>query len=215
MAQHRLENLPIEKILEFFQTKKIIKTNEDTNNHQFNQLVARRRKLLINGSGIKTDLRSILNFSATNKYFNQFINKSNFGKLVLTVYHNSKELETSGINLQHISYCPEFDCKNICHYVNKDIKHSNILKKIALDKFNELKKNSKFKEDIIPLFKVFLNSKQIESYYRIKKMDKKLKEYKRQENEKTKSCKSSELDPISLDTDTTDTDTDTDTDTGS
>ena len=186
----KLEHLPIEKILEFFQTKKIIK-NEKIDNYQFNKLITQRRKLI----SIKTDIKTLLNLSMTNKYFNDLIKKSDLGKLLFTVYYNSSIITEK--SLEHISYCPQFDCTNICHYVNKDIKHTNILKKIVIKKFNELKSNTKFKKDIIPFFKCYLTSKQIESYYKIKKMNKKLKD----DNEKTKSCESSELDSISINSD--------------
>ena len=49
-------------------------------------------------------------------------------KLLLTIHYNSNEFNISN-KLLHISYCHDDDCKNICHYVNKDTKHSNIIKK--------------------------------------------------------------------------------------
>jgi hypothetical protein len=194
MNKIKLEQLPIDiiqKILKFFQTKKEIKNQKEKfTDCEFNQLITRRRKLIT----ISTDILSILNLSITSKYFNQII-KGPTGKLLLTVYSHSKEI-IGDRPLHHISWCSEIDCKNICHYVNKDIRYKNIIKKIALDRFNVLKNDGQFKEDIIPKFRIYLTDKQIESYYKIKKMDKKLKEY-----EKTKTCKSSELDAFSLDSD--------------
>ena len=171
------ENL-IQRILEFFQTQKIVKIDKTMTQHDINQKINKRRKLLINGIGIKTDIKSILNFSEVNKRFNQII-KSDIGKLILTVHYNSQNLILENI-LQHISYCHESDCQNICHYVNKDIKYSNIMKKIAVDKFRSLKHN----EDLAEKFKFHLSIKQVGSYYKIKKMDKKLK------NETSKSSES-------------------------
>lgn len=171
-----LEILPMQKILEFFQTKKTVKIDGLTD-YELQQVIMKRRKLI----GIKTDLNSIINLSMTNRYFNDLIKRSDIGKLILTIYYNAEITDFSSVP-QHIAYCPEPDCKNVCHYVNKDIKHNNLIKKIAISKFEQLKKNKNFKKDIIPFFETHLNSKQIVSYYKIKKMDKKLKEY----GEKTK-----------------------------
>jgi hypothetical protein len=196
MKKSNFETLPehlIQRILEFFQTKKIIKVDKDLTDHDLNQRIVKSRKNLINGKGIRTDLKSIMNFSITCRRFNDII-KSDSGKLIFTVHYNSKEFELMDV-LSHISYCHDLECRNICHYVNKDIKHTNIIKKIAVDKFNELK-NTEHKENLVTRFKMHLTSKQIESYYKIKKMNMKLKDISL--NEKTKFSKSSELDAISL-----------------
>lgn len=199
VSESLLEYLPehlVLKILEFFQTKKTVDTSElsehELSEHELSQLIARRRKLI----DIKTDLPSILNLSMTNRYFNELVKKSNIGKLILTIHYNSDIIDFLP-KLQHISYCDKIDCKNICHYVNKDIKHSNLIKTIAIARFNKLKNDKDFKEDIIPQFSVFLTSKQIESYYKIKKMNKELKDY----HGKAESRKSWSVDPISLDSD--------------
>jgi len=129
----KFESLPehlVQRVLEFFQTNKIVKIDKNLSEHDLNQLIVRFRKNLINGRGIKTDLKSILNFSMTCRRFNDMI-KSDLGKLILTVHYNSKELNLAN-KLTHISYCQNLDCRNICHYVNKDIKHTNIIKKIAV-----------------------------------------------------------------------------------
>lgn len=183
----------IQYILEFYQYKYIIHPDKNLSEYEINEIIKYKRKLLIASNKIKTDLSTLFNFSLVCRRFNQII-KNDIGKLLFTIHYNSNIINTN--KLEHISYCLNTDCYNICHYVNKDIKHSNIIKKIALNKFNELKKNSSVKDDIIPYFITYLTPKQIESYYRIKKMDKKLKEY----YEKTKSYKSSKLDSISIDT---------------
>lgn len=72
-SRSNFEVLPeylIQKILGFFQTQKIIKTNEDITQYEFNQTVIRYRKNLINGSGINTDIKSIIAFSGVCKLFN-------------------------------------------------------------------------------------------------------------------------------------------------
>jgi hypothetical protein len=191
----KLETLPehlIQRILEFFQTKKVVKI-DNLDPYELNFLIRARRKNLINGVGIKTDLKTILSFSGVCKRFNSII-KSDIGKLMLTVYYNSKDLEIANV-LEHISYCHQDNCRNICHYVNKDIKHTDLIKKIAVSEFNERKK-TKHVEDLAKIFRHHLTIKQVESYYKIKKMDKKLKDY-----ETSKLSKSSELDSISLNSD--------------
>ncbi len=191
-SQKSIETLPehlIQRILEFFQTKKIIKTTKNINDYDLSQLIVKSRRNLINGKGIKTNIKAIANFSMVCRRFNNII-KTDPGKLIFTIHYNSKETELAN-TLSHISYCHNLDCKNICHYVNKDIKHSNIFKKIAVDRFNQLK-NTKHEENLVTRFKTHLTLKQIESYYKIKKMTMKL-------NEKTKFSKSLSLDSISLD----------------
>ncbi len=122
----------IKNVLEFFQTKKTIKIDNLTE-HEINQKISNCRKNLMNAFGIKTDIESILKFSMICKRFNDIINKSDTGKLILSIYYNSLELKINDV-LQHISFCPDIGCVNICHYVNKDIKYSNLIKRIKHNK---------------------------------------------------------------------------------
>lgn len=170
-----LKNLPdnlVYKILGFFQTEKIIKLDNNLPDYQINQLILAGRKNLINGSGIKTDLRTIVAFSEVCKHFNYIVKKSNVGKLLLSIHLNSDKFNLSLNNkLEHISYCSDSNCKNICHYVNKDIKYSDPFKKIAIATFVDIKNNKSLTDkNIIDKFKYYLTYKQIESYYKIKKI---------------------------------------------
>jgi hypothetical protein len=173
--KNQFETLPenlIQRILEFFQTKRIIKINEILSEYDLNLIINKRRKNLINGIGIKTDLNTIINFSMVCKRFNDVIRRSDVGNLILSVYYYSNQIDLED-KLEHISYCSNNDCRNICHYVNKDIKHSNILKKIMINEFNYRKKTDHI-EDLAKIFKIYLTNKQIESYYKIKKNANKL-----------------------------------------
>jgi hypothetical protein len=178
------ETLPdeiIRKILECFQTRKIIKISDNLTRYEFNQLIVRHRKNLINGRGIYTDVKTIINLAGTCKRFNDIINKSDIGNLILAIQYSSKDI-TVNDNLEHISYCKQTYCKNVCHYVNKHMNHSNLLKKVVVCTFNDyLVSSKKHKEDPFETFRPYLNNKQIESYYKIKKNANKI-------NEETKSC---------------------------
>lgn len=169
----KFETLPehlIQRILECFQTKKLITIN-DVTDYEKQQLITKRRRNLINGKGIKTDLKSILTFSMTCKKFNYIVRRSDIGKLLLTVHYNSKELDIAN-KLEHISYCHDENCRNVCHYVNKDTKHSNIIKKVALQQFNEQKKNKLIdKEQLVEKFRPFLTDKQIANVHVVNKKE--------------------------------------------
>lgn len=198
----KFETIPehiIQMILEYFQTKKMVKNAQNLLEHDFNKLIISGRKSLVNGKGIKTDIKSILNFSMVCKRFREII-RGDTGKLLLTVHYN---LETGGDDrvLQHISYCHDSSCRNVCHYVIKDIKHTNILKKIAINEFNKLKKIC-YDENLVSRFFKHLSQRQIESYEsycKIKKMRMKLKNNV-YENKTTETCEffeSTELDSFS------------------
>jgi hypothetical protein len=163
-----------QRILDCFQTRIYI-NDENLSEYEFQQLISNRRLLLINGSGIKTDLKSIINFSETCKKFNDMIKKSNIGKLIFTVHYNSTELIVNN-NLEHITYCSKENCTNICHYVNKNVKYSNIFKRLAMFSFHE--KKTLHQEDLIEKFEYHLTKKQIESYYKIKNNGNKTNETK-------------------------------------
>jgi len=133
---NRLSILPdhlIQLVLGYFQTSKKFSQSDRLTEYEMNRLVSRKRKNLINGSGIKTDLRSIVSLSGTCQRFNYLIKKSNVGKLVLAVHIHSKEYVVRDV-LQHISYCNEVNCTNVCHYVNKDIKYSDPMKRILSER---------------------------------------------------------------------------------
>ena len=185
------------KILEFFQTKKLISPQliKDKTDYEINQIISKRRKNLINGSGIKTDLESIMRFSSVCKRFNDIIRTSDTGKLLLTICINSESLEIAD-KLEHISYCHEERCNNVCHYVNKDVKYSNPIKKIALAKFMSHRTESYHRPELLG-YLPFLTDKQIQKYFghgnraiKNSKLNEKI------QNESSEFDKSTELDSI-------------------
>ena len=123
-----LTNLPdniLQKIMGYLQTSRLVPDSLE-NEYKLNQEIIKKRKNLILGKGIKTDIRTVINLSSTCLKFRNHPST----KLLLTVYYNSKKYEVSN-NLSHISFCNTQNCKDVCHYVNKDIKHTNIFSKIS------------------------------------------------------------------------------------
>lgn len=144
-----LPNYALDKILGYFQTSKVITLNYNDNDEVLDyqmiiQLINTRRKLVL-GSGINTDIKSIYSILFTNKKLYNYIKNSDSGKLLLSIYYHSDIIPTNRI--EHISFCKNNYCSDVCHYIIKDIKYTNLLKRIQCRnkikrKINE--KDSKF-----------------------------------------------------------------------
>ncbi len=162
-----LMNLPeflLGHILSFLQTEKLIKNTKSISQHKLNQLILHAKKHI----NVDTDFTSLVNLSATCTFFKYFIRESYTGKLILNAYFDSLKGPISEMILEHSSLCTNEKCNNVCHYVKKDIKYTNVFKKIAKYTFNE-KKNKCHKIDLVTIFGCYLTKKEIESYYKDKK----------------------------------------------
>lgn len=129
----KFEDIPdhlIHKILSVLQTKRHVKKENGCTRYQMNTAIIDKRKTLINGIGIYTDIETLLTLSKVSKRFNDIITKSDFGKMMLYTYYYSDDHITVNVP-EHIPFCKTNTCTNVCHYIDKHINYSDIVKKIT------------------------------------------------------------------------------------
>lgn len=121
----------IQKILGFFQKTNIINYNftDDYFKKEYIFFISRYIPK------ISTDIKSLINLSMVSKNYYKFINNSDIGKLLLTLYHISQKNNNNLklYHMKHISYCKLINCNDIYHYINHDIKNINV-KKLSMAK---------------------------------------------------------------------------------
>jgi hypothetical protein len=119
------ENLPTHlllRILKYFQTN-IICTDKDK--------IIQKRKNLARGLGIQTDIKTLVNLANSSKFWLNFFRQD--GLVFFVVYYDSiRKIPKNLRTYVHCSYCHVDNCQNVCHYVTKDIKYSNVFKKIRM-----------------------------------------------------------------------------------
>jgi len=126
-----LENLPehlLTRILEKFQTRIKVHDRNVLTNFDFRNLVKSRRKYI----DIETDVKTLINVAETCPKLYNFIMKSTTGLLIWEIYYNSLMMTKINKQLDHIKLCDNNErCPEVTHYINKNIRHSDIHKTIA------------------------------------------------------------------------------------
>ena len=123
-----IENLPIHlilRILKYFQTSIVLP-------QQISKTVfLQKRKNLARGLGVQTDIETLVNLANSSRFWNRFFR--NEGIIFFVVYYDSIRMQRviAHPTYVHSSFCEQLNCTNVCHYVTKDIKHTDILKKIT------------------------------------------------------------------------------------
>lgn len=131
------------KIIQNFQGF-CVKNKNYSNEYQINQFLNKKLKL-------KTDVKTLINLSETNKFFHYLIRKSEFAKIIWLAYYNSLFDSKSRESVHIGNFCGN-KCLNPSHYI--DIKHKTrikwsideIFKKIAIKNFSILKGSTDFSD---------------------------------------------------------------------